>query len=342
MTETQASVCSNKECEVARTGNCSRGFDPIETCPEFTDEDVEQLDPGLEEKDDGPGETPETDDGVLLRPNGLITEEQITGFRQGNRTQTIVLVGEQRAGKTTLIAAVYGLFCKGPLNEYTFVSSCTLRAFAERNHLALKSSNLDTPTTPRTSRADPLGFFHLKLKKDGVISNIVISDRSGEAFEAARTNTALTDRLTELTLADRVCFLLDAPRLTKLETRAGYKRTFKQLVRTLLDNGTLPSNAKIEVLVTKQDRLTIKPDDRDLEAEVAAYEQELIEEFSVRGHDFSIHKVCALPRANVDLGFVGLGELIERWSSPATDVDITPPPAVGPVRWIDRLLDIWS
>lgn len=342
MTETQASVCSNTECDVALTGNCKRGFDPIETCPDFTDEDVEQLDPGIEVDDDKSDDTPETDDGVLLRPNGLITEERITGFRQGHRTQTIVLVGEQRAGKTTLLAAVYGLFCKGPLNEHTFVGSQTLRAFAERNHLALKSSNLDAPTTPRTSRGDPLGFFHLMLKKDGVISNIVISDRSGEAFEAARTNTALTGRLTELALADRVCFLLDAPRLTKLETRAGYKRTFKQLIRTLLDNDTLPSTSIIEVLVTKQDRLTNKPDGRDLEAEVGDYEQELIEEFGNRGHDFSIHKVCALPRADVDLGFVGLAELIERWSSPALDVDITPPPAVGPDRWIDRLLDIWS
>lgn len=342
MTKTQASVCSNTECEIALTGECKRGFDPIETCPDFTDEDIQPLDPGLEEEDNQLDDAGERETGILLRPNGLITEEQITGFRQGHRMQTIVLVGEQRAGKTTLLAAVYGLFCKGPLNEYTFVGSQTLRAFAERNHLALKSSDLDAPTTPRTSRGDPLGFFHLKLKKDGVISNIVISDRSGEAFEAARANTSLTSRLTELALADRVCFLLDAPRLTKLETRAGYKRTFKQLITTLFDNDKLPSSAKIEVLVTKQDRLTINPDGRNLEAEVAAYEQELIDEFSDRGHEFSIHKVCALPRANVDLGFVGLGELIDRWSAPAPDVDITPLPAVGPTRWIDRLLDVWS
>ncbi len=103
----------------------------------------------------------------------------------------------------------------------------------------------------------------------------------------------------------------------------------------------MPSTAKIEVLVTKQERLTIEPDGRAFEAEVAAYEQELIEEFSNRGHEFSIHKVCALPRANVDFGFVGLGDLIERWSSLALGVDMTPPPVVGPLRWIDRLPDIW-
>ncbi|AZO32915.1 hypothetical protein EJ071_27705 [Mesorhizobium sp. M1B.F.Ca.ET.045.04.1.1] len=311
----------------------------METCPDFTVAEIEDLDPGIDEQTDAPAAA---HDGIWLQPNGLITEDQITQFRNRCRMRTIVLIGEQRAGKTTLLSAIYGLLCKGPLGGHSFVSSRTLRAFAERNHLALVSSKRDVPTTPRTSRADPLGFFHLRLKAGDEVSDVVISDRSGEAFEAARTNTSLVDRLTELALADRICFLLDAARLTKLETRATYRRTFKQLIRALLDNNAVPSATKIEILITKLDRISGKKDGRDLEAEITAYEQELGQEFGKGSHDFSIYKVCALPRANVDLGFIGLAEMIDRWATPDGYVDINPPPVTRPLRQIDHLVKIWS
>jgi len=340
MTETETQVCTNPECDFANTGTCARGFDPIETCPEFSEAEIEDLDPG-EEFDDSVSPDDQLD-GVVLRPNGLISETDIVGFRNNRRMQTIVLVGEQKAGKTTLLSAIYGLFCKGPIGRYSFVESRTLKAFAERNHLALVTSNGEVPTTPRTSRADPMGFFHLRLKADDDVSDIVISDRSGEAFEAARTNTGFIERLTELALADRVCFLLDAAKLTKLETRSGYRRTFKQLIRALIDNAALRPASKIEILTTKLDRISTGPDGRDLEAEVAAYEKELHDEFAAGSHQFEMFRICALPRSNTSLGFIGLDELIERWAAPVAAIDITPIPVQAPRRQFDRLLKVWG
>lgn len=285
------------------------------------------------------------EDVVTLRPNTVIQEQGIYSYRNRSRAQTVVLIGEQKTGKTTLLAALYGLFCKGPVGEYEFVSSQTLYSFAERNHLALihpDRADRTVPVTPRTSIGDSVGYFHLKVRREETVSEIIISDRSGETFETARSDTSLLNRLTELAIADRVCFLLDAARLTKLETRHGYRRIFKQTIRALIDNDMIPKTAALEVVVTKTDRISRVVDERDLSAELAEYEEELKRDFGNAGFPFDVHRICALPRAAVSMGVVGMTELVERWVSEPLDADIAPVPVYTALRHIDRLPKIWS
>ncbi|WP_292647118.1 hypothetical protein [Mesorhizobium sp.] len=302
--------------------------------------ETDGLDPG--DIDDSAGQTSPDADDVTLRPNTLIPEHGIFGFRNRNRVQTVVLIGEQKTGKTTLLAALYGLFCKGPVGGLEFVGSQTLCSFAERNHLAMMRPDRTAPTTPRTSIADAVGYFHLKVRNGETVSDVIISDRSGETFEAARVDTSLMDRLTELALADRVCFLLDAARLTNIATRHGYRRIFKQTIRALVDNDVIPKTAVIEVLVTKIDRVSREREGRDLSAEMAEYEAELIREFGDSGYTFNVHRICALPRAAVKIGFLGMEELVGRWASTPADADIAPRPVYDALRYIDRSPNLWS
>ena len=44
-----------------------------------------------------------------------------------------------------------------------FAGSRTLVGFGKRHHLALLNSGRTDPTTPRTSRDEPVAFFHLAL-----------------------------------------------------------------------------------------------------------------------------------------------------------------------------------
>ncbi|NKL23676.1 TRAFAC clade GTPase domain-containing protein [Rhizobium leguminosarum] len=334
-----SSLCSNPECQVAQLGHCHLGHDPVESCPNYGEDEIEGLDPGdIELEAISPLD--EIVDGVELRSNTRIEEDVVTRFRNRVRVSTIVLVGEQKAGKTTLLAALYGLFCKGPVGSHEFVSSQTLYAFAERNHLALYDPVREVPGTPRTSLGEGVSYFHLKIRSGDDVSEIMISDRSGEAFEHARVDTALIDRLTELPLADRICFLLDAHRLTKINTRSGYRRTFKQTIRTLLDNDAVPRSAILEVLVTKLDRVSHDP---ELLQQVTDFEDELREEFGERSNELVVHRICALPRAKVDVGFLGMEELVSRWASVAGPVDIRPAAQVGvPLRQIDRVGKLWN
>lgn len=303
-------------------------------------DEAEALDPGDAE---GRSDTTPVDAGaVFLRSNTAIQEDEISGFRMRTRMETVVLIGEHKAGKSTLLAAIYGLFCKGPIGAIEFVSSETLFSFAQRNHLAIFDAKRATASTPRTSIGEGVGYFHLRLRRGEAISDLVIADRSGEAFETARVNTALLDKVTELALADRVCFLLDAARLTNVQTRHGYRRIFKQTIRALLDNNKIPPCTAIEVLVTKVDRLSRPVDGRDLPGEVAEYKAELTAEFAQKGRPFDIYEICALPRSAVRIGFVGMNELIDRWAGTTTKADISPRPVDDALRYIDRMPGIWS
>lgn len=318
----------------AHVGNPSNDDDLYEAA------EADELDPG--DIDDLAGQAVSDSDHVILRPNSLIPEHGIFGFRSRNRVQSVVLVGEQKTGKTTLLATLYGLFCKGPVGDLEFVGSETLYSFAERNHLAMIGPDRTIPTTPRTSIAESVGFFHLKIRNGEIVSDLVISDRSGETFEAARVDTSLMDRLTELMLADRICFLLDAARLTNIGTRPGYRRIFKQTIRALIDNDVVPKTAIIEVLVTKIDRVSQKREGRDLLAELTNYEEELSREFGSAGYTFNIHRICALPRSAVRIGFLGMEELIRRWVSIPADANITPQPVHEALRHVDRSPYLWS
>ena len=301
------------------------------------EEEEEALDPGEE------FETPVETTGLQLRPNRGVAESEISDLRGQVRTKTIILVGEQKAGKTTLLATVFGLFCDGPVGRFTFAGSRTLLAFAERRHLALQKSQRKRPSAPRTSRADPVLFFHLNVVDEaGESFNILISDRSGEAFDDARKNTQLLSKLVELPMADIVCFLLDAGKLTNIETRAGYKRKFRETIRALVDNTAIPAEAQIEILITKLDKLQRKGVDAKALEELARYEADLKAEFAPKTQSFEIHQVCALPRANLATGVVGLAEMIDRWCRPHAAVDAVPEPVSDAARYLDRLVEVWA
>lgn len=335
-----SSVCSNPECQVAQLGTCHLDHDPIDSCPHYESHEPADLDPG--EIEELPSTVKRTMDGIELRSNKVIPESGITKFRNRVRAKTIVLVGEQKTGKTTLLSALYGMFCKGPVGEFEFVGSQTLYSFAERKHLALFDPERSVPATPRTSRGDDVNFFHIRMKAGDNLSEIVISDRSGEAFEDARLDTALVAKLSELALADRVCFLLDAARLTRKETRPRYSRVFKEAIRSLLNNDAVPKSAVLEVLVTKFDRISDDPNGLYPLHALEQYERELCDEFGSSDYEFAIHRICALPRAKVKVGFLGMEELVARWAALPNSSDISPLGIDDALRHIDRLPKLWN
>ncbi|QND23748.1 hypothetical protein HB774_30145 (plasmid) [Rhizobium leguminosarum bv. viciae] len=331
-------LCRHATCEVATTGKCAQGYDPVDSCSEY-DPDQSQLDPGNEPSEEAPAEETYT----RIRSSETLSEEDIWSFRKTHRTMTVSLIGEFKTGKTTLISGIYALFCKGPFAGFSFRGSRTLTGFARRHFLALESSGRDVPTTPRTSMADGVSFFHLDLaSRQGGATHLLISDRSGEAFQSARVNTAVIADLRDLKLSDRVCFLLDAERLVQPETRAGYRREFKQTIWALVQNGAFRENVALEVLSTKIDKISRLENSADLFAELEEYETALVQEFSSEGIEVETFRICVLPRANYELGQVGMEELIRRWLSVRPTESPYPLPSAAPARSIDRLVELWT
>jgi double-GTPase-like protein len=246
---------------------------------------------------------------------------------------------KHKAGKTTLIAALYASFCKGPFANLQFVGSRTLVGFAKRHHLALLNSQRDSPTTPRTSRNDPVAFFHLALthRIGSRPLHLVMSDRSGEAYADARADTSLIGGLEELKLAERACFMLDGARLAAVDQRSGYSRQFKQMIHAFLDNNALANVSAIEVLATKTDVIQIRRDVADQSKYLDEYGQQIVDEFRREGVEIGFHRICALPKSDKKVGYLGLEDVMTRWLAPIPFPRADQPAVVDATRQIDRL-----
>jgi hypothetical protein len=339
MSET-ASACRISDCPVRATGKCKNKFDPVDGCPDFgSRNDVPAELPAAPQN----VEVPQLSELVHLPSGDVMHLSDVASLMRSERPHVVALVGEQQAGKTTLLASVYQQYCKGPFAGHYFAGSRTLTAFARRHHMSLLSSGRTVPTTPRTSRHDPVGFLHLTLRptRGGVLQHLLLSDRSGEAFEAARTDTTLVDELVEVRQASRVCFLLDGGRFMSDDQRAGYMRRFKQMIRALHDNGALRPGVPIEILTTKIDKISkVAQSGRILDI-LSDFEANLLHDFSAMGIDIAGFRICALPRSDYSLGYPGLEDALKRWTAPRPPSDARPLPVPDAVRQLDRLSARW-
>lgn len=335
MSET-ASVCRIPDCPVRATGKCKNRFDPVDGCPDFGPRDDASVE--VAPVPESP-EAPLQSELVQVPSGDVMHLPDVAALMRSEHPRIVALVGEQQAGKTTLLASIYQQFCKGPFAGHYFAGSRTLTAFARRHHMSLLNSGRTVPTTPRTSRDDPVGFLHLTLRptRGGALQHVLLSDRSGEAFEAARTDTTLVDELLEVRQASRVCFLLDGARFLSDDQRAGYMRRFKQMIRALHDNGALRASVPIEILTTKIDKIGNAPESERVLAILTDYETTLLRDFSTMGIDIAGFRICALPRADYSLGYPGLEDALGRWIAPRPPSDVRLMAAPDAVRQLDRL-----
>jgi hypothetical protein len=326
-------ICSDKECKVQIDGKCRLKHDPVESCPNYAvEKDI------VDETAATVDEEPRTAPPVRIWSSDKMLLADLATFAQRRRVRNVALVGEEKVGKTTLLASIYGMYCKGPFADLTFAGSETLLAFAGLQSFALLSSGRTSPTVPRTSRRDPVSFFHLALARSrGNIVDLVIADRSGETYAAARTSTGLIATLEELKQADRVCFLLDGGRLASKDQRTAYTRHFRQMINALYDNGALARAKDVEILSTKFDITQSNSDEENVQF-LDEYQARIVSDFEAKGLNISAHRICALPKADRSVGIVGLDDMIRRWTAPERLPDVAPLPVHDAPRQIDRLL----
>jgi hypothetical protein len=324
-----APICSQEGCKVQTDGICALGNDPVESCPNYAS-DSKPVDE-LEEP-----EEPRIAPPVKIWASEKMLLAEYSSLARQRRLRTVALVGEEKVGKTTLLCSIYAMFCKGPFADLTFAGSETLLGFAKLQAFAMLNSGRSSPTVPRTSRRDPLAFFHLALARSRRdVVDLVIADRSGETYAAARTSTDLIGTLEEFRLADRVCFLLDGARLASKDDRTAYTRNFRQMINALHDNGALARTKGVEVLSTKLD-ITRRSEAVDIDY-ANDFQTRLVSDFERKGLVISSHEICALPKADRTVGIVGLDDLILRWTEPVSLPDVMPRPVEGAPRQIDRL-----
>jgi hypothetical protein len=246
-------ACTQGGCTVAEDGQCLEGL-TVDECPyhKWLDADV-----GSED-----GTEPEVAVQAAAAPAVTFEDGRYldaTGTRDLMRrtlARVVVLAGEVRCGKTTILASLMDAFHKGPYAGLLFAGSRTLPGFEQICHHARTGSGRMEPFTPRTSRSEELRFLHLNLAEEHnprVRHTLLFSDISGEAFEAARESVDEAQALTQLRRADHLLVLVDGRKLLDPVERQPARRHPMSLLRNLLDAGVVESTSFVDVAVSKWD-----------------------------------------------------------------------------------------
>ncbi|MGH8422076.1 MAG: TRAFAC clade GTPase domain-containing protein [Pseudomonas fluorescens] len=278
-------TCGRSECGVSKTGICAEGHTPSEAWPSFGQAIVDV--PEEFEDDDDASDVHQVIESarVPLLSGESFVPAQADQFLLWKPVKFVTIVGEFDSGKTTLICALYERFLKGKFANYLFAGSRTLVGFEKRSHHSRIDSGRVVPDTLRTSLSDGLRYFHLSLLQQGAQQSrveLMLSDRAGEQYLKARSNSALVDELIEVKKAHHVVVLLDGGRLADPVQRSGAMQAVRQTIRAFLDGGALTHISKVQVVTTKFDLLKGVEQKENLETQVEKFRTSLVKDFSSR------------------------------------------------------------
>ena len=235
---------------------------------------------------------------------------QITRAR---RTQLIVVAGAVGAGKTTLIAALFHLFQRGPFAGYFFAGSDTLIGFDRRCYLARIASGRSNPDTDRTRPGEESQLLHLRVRKQGLLApakDILLSDLSGEDYREAKDSVEECKRLPLLKRADHFVLLIDAGQLAQLDSRQRVRNEATALLGTCLDAGQIGNFTYVDVLLSKWD--LVNTGDSETVSFIEELERLLEQQFARRVGRFRSTRIAARPSPRYSLGH-GLDRVFPSW-----------------------------
>lgn len=339
MTSVPEPRCKKKDCEVAATGKCAEGHDPVRSCPNFAN--AEERGEDEYEGHELPGGHPGGAAQIMLPPGELLSLEDVQRFLLWRPATFISVVGDSFSGKTTLMCALYDRFLRGPFAGVSFSASRTLVALERRMHPSRVDSGRAIPDTVRTSIADGLRYFHFAvapLSSPHMRTDLLLSDRAGETYRKARSNTDIVADLPEISQADRIVLLLDGGRVADPVERAGAIQGARQMLRVLLDNGAAGAASVVQVVTTKIDLLD-RAEDKQIAAEVlASFRERLLADFGPKVQELTFWEVAARdPEGTYDPAY-GLGALVEDWVKPRRHHPPVPLPPLDLKSEFDRLL----
>lgn len=207
-----------------------------------------------------------------LHSGGAVTLEQTTKIAGRRKSRLIVLAGPVASGKTTIVAAIYESFHSGPFAGQVFGGSATLVALEQRCHEGRLASGLEIPTTARTSRTQIGDLVHLTVSPEAapLLGDIFINDVTGEFFGAIVRRPSAAAEMAVLAKADRVAITLDGLLLLDRDRRDLAVYESQILARAIVEHGMLKPEARVDIVVTKLDKIMENGGNADYARAVAA------------------------------------------------------------------------
>jgi hypothetical protein len=295
----------------------------------------------IEDEDDFSLELEESDR-VPLRHGEAMTSNEVERFLLAKPANLVSIVGETLSGKTTLMCALYDRFLKGPFAGFTFAGSRTIVGLERRSHYSRVDSGYSVPETERTSLSDDLLHYHFALVPTDAPEqrlNLFLSDRAGESYQMARSNTDLVKNLPELQRSKRIVILLDGSKVADKAERSGAMQNVRQLMQAFLDNDALGIRSRVQLVTTKKDVLEKAGDADILAGRLTDFRNRLASDFSPRLGELLFAEIAARdPTGGHPVG-AGVNELLRTWmQGDAAPVPSEKPLFPLPSSEMDRLL----
>lgn len=308
--------CSNPSCNVATTGVCAEGHDPLEACPTYGHE-LASVPIETAEYPSSENEEPSIAKQDSDLPTGEALDSiELEKFLRCRPAIRIAIVGERDSGKTTLICSIYDEFLRGAFANHIFAGSWTLIALEKRLHLSRIDSGRAKPDTAHTSISDGLKFFHLAVnhKDTNHRSDLMLSDRAGELYKQARGNSNYVEELSEIKQSDKVVLLLDGGRVANAVERAGAIQSVRQMLRALIDGNALSITSMVQIVTTKIDLFVDHADKAIIESQLESFKQRLINDFEDKLGGLSFWDIAArAPSGNYGYAY-GVDKIFSDWT----------------------------
>lgn len=302
-----AITCSNPDCRVAETGRCVEGL-ALEDCshygllPDVLDEPVDQAIEVVQESS------------IRLRGAGTLTPTDASRVLRAGEARVIAIIGPSDAGKTSLIASIYDLLQKGPVNGLDYARSLTLHAFEQTCHEARAASRRGTPHISRT----PLGqarFYHLEIggRQLNDRLNLILGDRAGEDYRSAADNIAIVDTFLEVKRADSLTILVDGQRLLDNGKRHNVRSEICLMLQALVDGDAVATGQRLAVVLTKQDLVHQSELRQRVDADFNGILMRIRSSFGTVFSEIAAFPIAACPKTNVVARGAGVTELLSFW-----------------------------
>lgn len=203
----------------------------------------------------------------------------------------ILVAGDVKAGKTTLVVELFAAFLSGPVSSWSFAGSSTLRALDLIHQDARLSSGNTEATTERT-QADDIRLLHVRVQSRQRRVSLLLSDVRGEFFEDLVNGADVAVAAPIAGRADRAVVVLDG---AKVLDSAGAREAIwraNQLIGALTEQGGLPDGTPALIALTKSELLS----ERELREFKAVVEAELLAVAKARGLEPEFLAVSARPQ----------------------------------------------
>jgi hypothetical protein len=266
-------------------------------------------------------------EGEGSRPLGL-------DFTMGNRLAAkrrptvLILAGDVATGKTSIYAALYERFGRGPFAGRLFAGSSTIPGFEKRCHGWRVESGVHSPTMAHTPLTD-LHWLHMKIRdveRQRPLQDLLFVDYNGEIFTDIASGPDSESDRSFLRRGDHVGVVLDGGKLCDATEREAALQRSTYLVEALMAPGVLADPKALFVVLSKVDLLAAAEEEQREAAEGIA--RKVAELINVRsgGYEPPILRVAA--RSETDLFPLGhgLNELLDLMTErPAVYVRNDPP-----------------